>query len=136
MSLVPPSAIVMSKLRFLLEKRLNDLPNKEEVLKLAGPYPEFRLVASVRPLDGSSADDMTYPDEAIQDLTEQPANKFVCSDTALNMMTRLKHKIKNSIKNPCVLKLSLQSREEASENAWSDVYLDEFHLNINYVELP
>lgn len=125
MSLIPPTPLIMSKLKYLIERKIIDLELRDQYLANLGPFFVFRLRASFRNL-------VNGEEIALGDIEEYIGSKFVswdCIDTALNMFTRMKGHLKSLITDPGVLRLSIESRVDGGL-AWSDLMIDEFPINV------
>jgi hypothetical protein len=98
-------------------------PDRDNVIQMLGPYPVFKLKANVRKFPG-------YEGYEIDDITPLIGcpNTFDCIDTCLNMLCRLKQNLKNTLKDPVIVRTVVECRLENGEK-WSDMYSDEFHLN-------
>lgn len=125
MSLIPPTVLIMSKLKYHIIKRLGNSPSFLESL---GPYPEFELRANFRSLENGTCNEL----EDYEDYIQSSTTRWDCIDTALNMFTRMKTFLKENMRSPGVLRLAIVSREEKAKlgTPWSDMFVDEFPLNI------
>lgn len=92
MSIHPPNPIVHSKCFFFLKKFLEE-KDFEEVVKKLPPFPVFKLKIIFRNLESIETHEFT-DDEIIAFITGteefSKMNNWNCSDTALNMFTRVK----------------------------------------------
>jgi len=126
MSLLPPAPFCLSKLKFMIQKKLpEDYPNREQIIKDLGPYPMFRLKAIVRTLP-------LIDEKEIEDIENAISckNYFDCIDSCLNMHCRLRKYLTELIKEPSIVRLFVEwSPEESNDMKWSDMYSDEFYLN-------
>ena len=126
--MLPPVPLVLSKLKYHIRSRYKDDPELENVLKKLGPYYTFRICATFRSLENGL--NVEYTD--IASYIESETIEWDCIDTALNMFTRLKTKLRESIQSPGVLRVSIEHREEGSpvDARFFDLYVDEQPLNI------
>jgi hypothetical protein len=99
MSLLPPSAVLMSKMYFLIKKRYED-DEKEcnSVLEKLGPFPIFRLHCVFN--SNESVEEIVYTDEDIIQFIEgneefSKVNRWECVDTASNMFVRMVARVKD-----------------------------------------
>ena len=128
MSLIPPTALIMSKLKYHIMKKMKDDPSLEEMLAKLGEYPIFKLLAEFRSLENGTINKLEDINKYIQD----DIVEWDCIDTSLNMFTRMKQFLKMSITNPGVLRLVIASKTGSGE--WSDLYLDEFPINVKGIK--
>ena len=130
MSLIPPVPIVLSKLKYHIKARYKDDPELENVLEKLGGYYTFKLFATFRSLENGL--NIEYDD--MKSYIESDITQWDCIDTALNMYTRLKIKLTESILRPGVLRLSIGHQPEnpivGMEDKWWDLYIDEIPLNV------
>ena len=131
MSLIPPTPIIMSKLKYHIRTRLLEvLPEMcMKTLEKLGPFPVFRLLADFRSLENGTINPLLDVETYIESKTIE----WDDIDTAVNMFVKMrKYLVTNMTTSPGVLKLSLQSRPEGEESSgtWSDIYIDEFPINV------
>lgn len=129
MSLIPPNAVMKSKLKYYLQNKLSKEDYDLLVPKL-DPFPLFQLTAEFRSLVNGAV--VSFDD--ICEQIDSKTNEFDCIDTCLNMYTRLKKKMKESLTTTGVLRLSIQTRPDVVDSSWSDMYLDEFPVAIEEVK--
>ena len=131
MSLIPPVPLILSKLRFHVMSRYKDDPDLERVLAKLGPYYRFSVKASFRSLENGAT--VEYND--MKDYLESDVTEWICIDTALNMYTRLKNKLREVIMSPGVLRIALVQQPEEpipdrDPTLWYDLLIDEIPLNV------
>lgn len=129
MSIIPPVPLILSKLKYHIKNRVpDDLEEQMRILTLLGPYYEFRINAE---FNNALTREYTKYDDIGSYIGSQTV-RWDCIDTALNMLVRTKKVLRELITDPGTLRLSLCHRLERSEEnvPWSDLYLDEFPLNI------
>ena len=124
MSLIPPSPIVMSKMKFKIREKVTDKAKAAEIEALLGPFPIFALEVQFRRLDGRDPAVM-YPE-----LPDEAQKQWDCIDTALNMHKKIFNMMKERIQIPGILRVMLQ-HSLPDEDDWSDMYVDEKPLNIS-----
>ena len=135
MSLFPPNQLMMSKLKFFLKSKLTSEEFENLYPKLE-PFPKFRLHCSFKNIfDGEFKE---YTDNEIiktanLNLTsgreEIKINQFDDSDKALYSYTSVRKSFISTIQDKGLFRISLQSSDEKL-NSWSDIYVDEFPVNI------
>jgi hypothetical protein len=139
MSLLPPSAVLMSKMYFLIKKRYED-DEKEcnSVLEKLGPFPIFRLHCVFN--SNESVEEIVYTDEDIIQFIEgneefSKVNKWQCVDTASNMFVRMVARVKDvlhSKKGLVVFYLQYKYPESSgsteSLQSWTDTFCDRLML--------
>lgn len=128
MSLIPPTAIILSKIKHHIKRKFEDEPNCEAILERCGPYPLFKLEAEFRSLENGTINKLDNIERYIQSEIVQ----WDCVDTALNMFTRMKDFLRMTIPSPGVLRLTVCHRMEGAkdDDLWSDLYLDEIPINV------
>ena len=148
MSLIPPTPVVMSKIKYLLKHRLE--PEKsgansdlyELMLERTKPHFEFKLRAKFRSLVDEAHQDILDVQTVIELTDSFKKNEdgdYVtdCIDSALNMHTRLKTTLKSNITKVGIISVYLQCRfDEKSQSPirqWSDLYLDEIPSGVKKI---
>jgi hypothetical protein len=140
MSLIPPNPFVMSKLYFLIEKKVKNTPLREKIHGLLGPYHEFRISCVYRNPMSNDEKEMEgvelHDTEIIHSINQgeefAKTNCWNCIDTALNMYTRSRIYLTQSYSDrgkSGTLRFCIQYRERESKGKWSDSYVDEQTIN-------
>ena len=133
MSLLPPTPFVMSKLKYLIIKKLPPDEYKELIEKL-GPFFIFRVHLEVRDVQSGSC----YEFQDIEKVINHP-NHFDCIDTCLNFTVTVKKAIIDKITAeniPTVIRLGIQciqdvpSSIDATQQKWTDLWIDDFPVCI------
>lgn len=132
MSLIPPSPIVLSKLKYLVLNKFKDDPLLSTILERLGPFYEFKLACDFRNIVTGETLDLS---EDISSLIESETTQWDCIDTALNCMTKLKTNIKELKKTAGFVRTYLKfglltNKDDKGEVKWFDLYLDEFPVNL------
>jgi len=123
MSIVPPTPIVLSKLKYHLKNKLPEDEYKTLYEKL-GPFYLFSLEASYRRFGYPTEE--VLAEEDLLEIIECKENEWDCIDTALNMHTRLKTRLfEKNFGNPGVLRVSLRGKVETPGSVWFDIHHDE-----------
>jgi hypothetical protein len=134
MSLIPPAPLILSKLKYHIQKRLNDTPElMEKVLDKLGPYYLFSLRAEFRSLENGTIN----PLKNMKEYIDSDIHEWDCIDTALNMYTRMKTHLTGMINNPGVLRISIVHRldeMDVDKDKWFDLLLDEFPINVKGIK--
>jgi hypothetical protein len=140
MSLLPPSAVLMSKMYFFIKKRYEDCKEEEmkSVLEKLGPFPIFRLHCVFN--SNESVEEIIYTDEDIIQFIQgneefSKVNRWDCVDTASNMFVRMVAKVKDvlsSKKGLVVFYLQYKYPESPdstdSLQSWTDTFCDRLML--------
>ena len=126
MSILPPTPIILSKLKYHILNRFKDDSSLDSVLEKLGPYPVFQLKAEFRSLENGTINKLVEISKYIESETIQ----WDCVDTALNMYTRMRKHLREAVTSPGVIRLSIVHKPENSENEWNDLYLDEHPINV------
>ena len=129
MSLTAPNPIVHSKCYFFLQKFLEEKEFEQVVSKLP-PFPVFRLKVVFRNLE--SVETIEYTDsQIIEFITGQEdyskKNMWNCSDIALNMFTRVKKPLTESLTNlfkKGVISFYIQASYDNGEK-YNDMFCDD-----------
>lgn len=133
MSLTAPNPIVHSKCYFFLKQHLQEEEFKELIPKLPN-FPVFRLKVLFRNLE--SVETIDYTDNEIIEFitgTEEfsKMNKWNCSDIALNMFTRLKKPLAESLgEKKGVISYYIQASYDNGEK-YNDMFCDDVLLTRN-----
>lgn len=126
MSIVPPTPVILSKIKYYAKQRLCDDPTLlETVFNKFAPFFTFRLKANFRNAQTQDVSDVTD----LKELTEEKDEIWDCIDKALFMHTRVKKKLRQRELNAGFYRVYLQCKRD-DQNDWSDLYLDEFPVNI------
>lgn len=127
MSIIPPNAIILSKMKYLIKERY---PEKcDDILEMLGPFPTFILYAEYRDIKTGVSTEF----EDIHNMIDNGLPKD-CDDidVALNMLTRLKTKIKEQVKSVGIVRVMLKfNLPTFPDGKFSDLYLDEYPINMD-----
>jgi hypothetical protein len=123
MSLIPPTPIVLSKMKYLIQERYGESAS-QSVLTRLGPFPIFKLYAEFR--DVNSGVVIEFDD--IGEIIDQDIVEWDCIDKSLNMMTRLRIKLKENTMKAGFLRVIVKYKFPDKE--WGDLFLDEFPINL------
>ena len=134
MSLLPPSAVLMSKMYFLIKKRYEGESEDimKSVLEKLGPFPVFRLHCIFN--SNESVQEIDYTDEDIvrvirgnEDFSN--VNRWECVDTASNMFVRMMSRIKDELSGKKGLVVFyLQYQFPNTPDVWTDTFCDRLML--------
>ena len=133
MSLLPPSAVLMSKMYFLIKKRYEESKQDEitAVLEKLGPFPVFRLHCVFN--SNESVEEIIYTDEDIIQFikgTEEFShiNRWECVDTASNMFVRMVAKVKDVLHSKKGLVIFYLQYKYPNTPDWTDTFCDRLML--------
>jgi hypothetical protein len=130
MSLIPPTPIVMSKLKYHIKRRLEGDPVLDHVLEKLGPFFVFKLYADFRDVNTG----IIHVFDPIGEFIDSEETEWDCIDTALNMMTRLKNKLKQNDNRAGFIRIYVKCAPEVEDKKWVDMFLDEFPINLGEVK--
>lgn len=132
MSLLPPSAVLMSKMYFLIKKRYED-DEKEcnSVLEKLGPFPIFRLHCVFN--SNESVEEIVYTDKDIIQFIEgneefSKVNRWECVDTASNMFVRMVARVKDVLHSKKGLVVFYLQYKYPESPGWTDTFCDRLML--------
>ena len=133
MSLIPPNPVILSKFKYLIEAKYKDDPEQLKIVsEKLGPFPIFKLEGGYRNPKGEIIEF-----EDIEDIIESPIVEWDDIDIALNMLTRMKTKMREKILTPgflrFMLKFHMPHMIKDEQKCWADLYLDEFPINMEVV---
>ncbi len=126
MSLIPPTPLINSKLKYHIKSRIRDPDEQLRILEMLGPYYEFKLTANFRSLINGTCNEL----DDIGSYIGAQQTVWDDIDHALNMFTRMKKFLLGSLESPGVLRLGICHRVECSSDPWSDMYVDEQPVNV------
>lgn len=126
MSLLPPTPIVLSKMKFYLK---SNLPPSllEQVNATLPPYPVFTLRSRFRSLS---------PQQQDIEFTDYDDTTWDDIDVVLNAYTKMKNehkeRLQTSLRHAGVLDIKILTRPE-NETAWTDMFMDSVPIFPNAV---
>jgi hypothetical protein len=134
MSLLPPSAVLMSKMYFLIKKRYSESKEEEEcnsVLEKLGPFPIFRLHCIFN--SNESVEEIVYTDEDIIQFIQgneefSKVNRWECVDTASNMFVRMVARVKDVLHSKKGLVVFYLQYKYPESTGWTDTFCDRLML--------
>jgi hypothetical protein len=131
MSLLPPSAVLMSKMYFLIKKRYSESKEVDSVLEKLGPFPIFRLHCVFN--SNESVEEIVYTDEDIIQFIEgneefSKVNRWECVDTASNMFVRMVARVKDVLHSKKGLVVFYLQYKYPESQSWTDTFCDRLML--------
>jgi hypothetical protein len=131
MSLLPPSAVLMSKMYFLIKKRYEESDEITTVLEKLGPFPVFRLHCVFN--SNESVEEIIYTDEDIIQFIKgneefSHVNRWECVDTASNMFVRMVARVKDVLHSKKGLVIFYLQYKYPNTPDWTDTFCDRLML--------
>lgn len=129
MSLIPPSAFILSKMKYYLKKALED-ELYDQVIEKLKPLYVFRLSVQIRPLNGRN-EISEIEQSRIDEILGEASLTDDC-DKILFLYKRIMDRMKDTYTDACCIRTAIQASFDSGEraNIWQDCMVDEFFTGV------